>query len=138
MARSQPANKNAKAKASAARPGCPYIRLPYERHPVGISFDPDEGQTHQSFKDECDVNNIIDLHTRTGLVTHLNPGSPQYGDCPESTLFEAALAQAEMRSAVEDGWEPPQDESEDSEPESALEPQIDSEASEEVSDTENA
>lgn len=88
------------------KPKAPNIRMPWERHEVGIAFDPDECRTHQSFKDECDINNIIDLYARTGLVNHHASGKPQYVDNPETTLFEAALAQAEIRSAIEEGWEP--------------------------------
>lgn len=106
MAKSQPANKVAK---------CPTIRLPWERHPCGISFDPDLGRTHQSFKDECSIDNIIDLHTRTGILQHINAGTPQYVDNPESTLYEAACVAAEVRSVIEDGWEPPEAPDDDTE-----------------------
>lgn len=129
MAQSQRVNKKARS--------APYIRLPWERHRVAISFDPQQGRTHQSFKDECDINAIIDLHTRTGMVTHLNPGTPQFADCPESTLFEAAVAQAEIRSAIEEGWNPPDDDLdslEESPPESVEAPQA---ASQEASDHED-
>lgn len=74
------------------------------------------------------------MHTRTGLVTHLNPGKPQYGDNPESTLFEAALAQAAIRSAVEDGWEPPADENVDSDREVESTKEAPSEASQVASE----
>lgn len=126
MVASQP--EKIKTKANEVRPGRPYIRMPWERHRQSISIDPETGRTHQSFKDECDVDRIIELHTRTGLVTHLNPGKPQYGDAPDSTLFEAALAQAEIRSALEEGWQPPDDaespegDSEPQAPEGAGEP----------------
>lgn len=122
MAQSRRATKKvAKAKLSEAKPGCPKIRLPWERSRVSISFDPDEDLTHQSFKDECDINNIIDLHTRTGIVNHLNRGTPQYGFVPSSSMFEAACAQAAIRSAEAEGFEPsepdkPEAEAEESEP----------------------
>lgn len=106
-AASRRASKTVKSKTDEVRPGRPIIRMPWERHRQSISIDPETGLTHQSFKDECDINNIIDLHTRTGMVTHLNPGKPQYGVMPDSTLFDAACAQAEIRSALEEGWEPP-------------------------------
>lgn len=134
MARSRRVND--KPKAEELRPGRPYIRMPWERHRVAISWPDSENRTHESFRDECDINNIIDLHTRTGLVNHLNPGNPQYGDAPESTLFEAACAQAAIRTALEDGWTPPADDSdtgEDIPPESREAPQ---EASQDALDTE--
>lgn len=101
----------ANTKAAASRRGNkrPPTRMPWEREECSIWFDPDDGRTHQSFRDECDVNKILDLHVRTGLVNHLNQGKPQYGEVPSQTLFETALIQAEIRSAVEEGWEPPAD-----------------------------
>jgi hypothetical protein len=73
---------------------------------VSKTFDPEGNLTHQSFRDECDINNIIELHTRTGLVTHINEQKPQYGEAPEMDLHEAACVHAEIRSAYEDGFEP--------------------------------
>lgn len=57
--------------------------------------------THQSFKDECEINNIVDKYTRTGILTHLKRGEPQYGDAPDQTFFEAACVHAEIRSSAE-------------------------------------
>jgi phage internal scaffolding protein len=37
-------------------------------------------RTDQSAKEECDINNIVDQYMATGLITHLNANSPQYGD----------------------------------------------------------
>lgn len=127
------AKKVKDAAASHVVPGsvCPRIRLPWQRERLSQSFDPADGRTHQSFKDECDINNIIEMHTRTGVVQHLNNRQPQYGDCPDSDLFQAAVAQAAIRSATEEGWEPPADENDspDAEPEQSEEaPQGASEA----------
>lgn len=104
-------------------------RRPHEVPRVSIVFDPELGRTHQSFREECDVNRIVDTYTRTGVLTHAARGKPQFGDAPDSTLFEAAVAQAEIRSAEEEGRWPLQEAPEapvtDSEPESeekALEP----------------
>lgn len=36
--------------------------------------------TQQHFKDECDINIIVDRFTRTGLVTNINPREPLYMD----------------------------------------------------------
>lgn len=100
-----------------------YIRHPLERERVSITFDPDEGRTHQSFKEECDIDKILDLHARTGIVNHLARGEPQYGDAPDITLFESAVAQAEIRSAVEDGWTLPEEPQEpESSPDTAAAP----------------
>lgn len=90
-----------KKKADPVSP----VRNPFHRHRVAISFDPEEGLTQQSFKDECDINQIVDLHHRTGIVNHVARGRPEYGDAPDTTLFEAALVRAEINSAREDGFE---------------------------------
>lgn len=100
----------------------PVIRLPWMRTREAIFFDPDEDMTHQSFRDECDVNRIIDLHTRTGIVTHLAKKSPGYGDVPSMSLHEALSAQAEIRSAIEDGFEFEAQDSPEDGPEAAQEP----------------
>jgi hypothetical protein len=79
-------------------------RRPHEVPRVSIEFDPDNGRTHQSFKDECDINRIVSTFARTGIVPHVQKGEPQYGDCPDVSFFDAACAQAEIASAFEDGF----------------------------------
>ena len=39
-----------------------------------------DGRTKQSFKDETDVNLIIQKHTRMGTLSHLEKWGGQYGD----------------------------------------------------------
>lgn len=57
------------------------IRKPYDKVPrVAVVFDPDEGVTQQSFKDECDVNNILKKFERTGMLEHAARFSGEYGD----------------------------------------------------------
>lgn len=90
---------------------------------VQLTIEEDDGQTHQSFKDECDINRIIDLHTRTGIVTHLARGKPQYAECPEQTLFEAACIQAEINTLYEEGFEPSSEASQDAQSDSDTEPE---------------
>lgn len=46
---------------------------------VAIEF-PDVTRTKQSFKDECDINNIIKKFHKTGLIDFVNTRQPQYGD----------------------------------------------------------
>lgn len=81
------------------------MKHPLERTRVRHKFDPERGQTHQSFKDECDITRILAQHQRTGMVQHLQRGEPQYGEAPDQSLFEAACVQAEIRSAEHDGYE---------------------------------
>ncbi len=42
-----------------------------------------EGGAKQSFKKECDINNIMAKYQKTGVVMHLNERLPQYGFAPE-------------------------------------------------------
>ena len=59
-----------------------------ERMPVTVSFDPDDNYTKQSFKDECDINNIVNKFEH-GVVPITNPLEPQYGEAPVMELKEA-------------------------------------------------
>lgn len=46
---------------------------------LSIAF-PERGMTKQSFKAECDINNIVNKYASTGVLTHVNEGTPSYGD----------------------------------------------------------
>lgn len=46
---------------------------------VQVSF-PGPGRTKQSFKDECDINNIMGRYMITGQLSHLAQMPPQYSD----------------------------------------------------------
>lgn len=48
-------------------------------------------RTKQSFKDDCDINVIMDRHTKTGVVNHLNRALPQYGDFSEANGLKDAM-----------------------------------------------
>ena len=76
-------------------------RRAHEMPRVTVAF-PEVGKTRQSFKDECDINRIVDTYARTGIVNHVPRVAPQYGDNPEQSLFDAACVQAEIRSSEED------------------------------------
>ena len=76
-------------------------RRAHEMPRVTVAF-PEAGKTRQSFKDECDINRIVDTYARTGMVNHLPRVAPQYGDNPDQTLFDAACVQAQIRSSEEE------------------------------------
>jgi len=58
-----------------------------------VTFDcGDVVRTKQSFRDECDINLIVKRHASDGLLAHLNPRLPKYGD------FSASI---ELRDAME-------------------------------------
>lgn len=68
-----------------------------------ISFADSPSLTKQSFKDECDVNKIVDRFTRTGQLDHLRPGNPEYGEAPHLDYHTAACIAAETASAEAEG-----------------------------------
>lgn len=65
---------------------------------VAIGFDPEEGRTKQSHKDECDVNQIMARFQRTGAITHFNKFSPHYEDMTGFDYTEAMQQVAEAQS----------------------------------------
>lgn len=57
---------------------------------VGIVFDPDEGMTQQQFKDECDINTIVERFGLTGELPE-NIRMPVSGDFTQVTDFQSAM-----------------------------------------------
>jgi len=45
----------------------------------------------QSFKDECDINNIMRKYTKTGLVTHVTKHMGDYSDLVDVPTYQDAL-----------------------------------------------
>lgn len=50
-----------------------------------------ESLTQQCFKKECDINNILSKHARSGLVEHLNTFEGDYRDLSEPIDYQTAL-----------------------------------------------
>ena len=59
------------------------FKRPYENY--GRVFTPvgEESLTHQSFKDECDINNIVAKFRKSGLIDHVNKYQGQYIDATQ-------------------------------------------------------
>jgi len=55
------------------------FRKAYTQKSVSISF-PEQGLTKQSFRDECNINNILAKYQKTGLLEFVNKNQPQYAD----------------------------------------------------------
>ncbi|AXL14645.1 internal scaffolding protein [Microviridae sp.] len=55
------------------------VRPPYFRKRKQIKIE-GESLTHQSMKDECDINNIMKKWEKTGILEHKNNFQGQYGD----------------------------------------------------------
>lgn len=77
-------------------------RNPLARNRVAITFA-EQGKTHQSFAEECDIQNIVKTYARTGIVNHVPRTQPQYGENPDITFYEAACISAEATQAAEQG-----------------------------------
>lgn len=68
------------------------IRKPYkDRVSVVCDCSGFPSLTHQSFKDECDINRILHKYRKTGLIDHVNRYQGQYGDFSEVESFQDAL-----------------------------------------------
>lgn len=61
-------------------------------------FFPETGRTKQSFKAECDINNIMARYQRTGVLDFVNKHAGSYGDC---TGLEFSQAQEVIVKAKE-------------------------------------
>lgn len=73
------------------------IRKPYDApQRLQIFFldedgNPAIGRCKQSHKAECDINNILRNYDRTGLITHVNRSTAEYGDYSEVNEFQDSL-----------------------------------------------
>lgn len=54
--------------------------------------------TRQSFKDECNVTNIVNSYARTGMVNHVARMTPRYFEAPEMDYSEHMRTQAQLAS----------------------------------------
>lgn len=70
--------------------------------PEGVKFPAGEGRTKQSFKDECDINNIVEKYQRTGAVSHANNYEAQYGDVNVADFQTAMNTVAQANTMFED------------------------------------
>lgn len=59
----------------------------YDKPVVDCSEDP--SMTKQSFKGECDINNILVRYQKTGVFDHVNKYDGQYGDATENDYQDA-------------------------------------------------
>lgn len=74
---------------TSVEPGVYYLDGADMRHPA-IHCGP--GLTKQSFKDDCDINVILDRYIRNETIPSQANGQPFYGDVSEVTGYREALA----------------------------------------------
>lgn len=67
-----------------------------------ISFKNVESMTKQSFKDECNINNIMAKFQKTGMINHYANHAPQYLDIPAIDYHEAQNIIATANSMFEE------------------------------------
>ncbi len=67
------------------------IRHQYDGSRVRVLKECKDDRTKQSFKDECDIDNILKQFKRTGLVTHVSSRPPQFMDVSEVPDYQTAL-----------------------------------------------
>lgn len=72
-------------------PSLPFVSAYSPKHRSSLVFDPRKDRTKQSFKDECDINNIMRRYAATGQVDHVSARTPLYGEIP-ALDFQAAMA----------------------------------------------
>lgn len=81
----------------------PFLRTPYNYDTIAASNESglhceDATLAQQQFKEECDINNIMEKFGMTGLIPQ-NPLEPQYGDF--SGVYDYHTALNAISSAVE-------------------------------------
>jgi len=57
--------------------------------PVRTSMEGQKTRTHQSGKDECDINKIMARYVKTGVLDHQKEYGGDYGFCTSMDLLEA-------------------------------------------------
>lgn len=67
------------------------IRLPFEYYGRYTLLCEDVSRTKQSFRDECDFNNVMNRWATSGLVTHLNPREPIYADVSSLGDYQSSI-----------------------------------------------
>ncbi len=70
-------------------------------HYTTIPKDYSDGRTKQSFKDDTDVNLIIQKHTRMGTISHLEQWGGNYGDYSDFNFQDAQNQIANANSMFE-------------------------------------
>lgn len=62
-----------------------------QRREVSLDCSNSVSMTKQSFKSECDINNILSQYKRTGVISHISARSPQYMELPDEIDYQSAM-----------------------------------------------
>jgi hypothetical protein len=77
------------------------VQAPFTRFRVRTDFSNEIPLTQQHFKDECDINTIVNRYRDTGEVTHLAKARGEYAYASSQSFSEAAFIVAEAKSEFE-------------------------------------
>lgn len=61
-----------------------------EKRKVQLKFPKGEGRTKQSFRSQCNINDIMKKYEKTGLIEHIKQGGT-YGDFTQPLDYHGAL-----------------------------------------------
>ena len=71
-------------------------------HKHAILFDKEKSLTKQSFKNECNINKIMDKFQKSGAISHYASNSPSYGDATQADLQDALNIVADANTMFEE------------------------------------
>lgn len=74
------------------------FRSAYDGRRVAVIVDCPTSRTRQSFRDECDVNVILKMYARTGVLPG-DPSQAQFGDFTDVDFMRSMLIVAQGREA---------------------------------------
>lgn len=62
-----------------------------KRYRSCVDFTDTETLTEQHHKDGCDITKIVNQYDKTGLITHVNNATAEYGDFTEVNEYQESL-----------------------------------------------
>lgn len=74
----------------------------YSYDSSSVDFSESPSMTKQSFKSECDINNILIKYQKTGVFDHVQKYEPQYFDATETDYHDAMNTVVSANEMFED------------------------------------
>ena len=65
-----------------------YVQRDAEKDDTGLDFTGDDGKTKQEFRDECDINVLMERYEKSGVISHMNKATPQYLDLGDASHLD--------------------------------------------------
>lgn len=76
-----------------------YVQRDEEKDDTGLDFTGDEGKTKQEFRDECDINVLMERYEKSGVISNLNTASPRYLDLGDASHLDLMHAMQVLNEA---------------------------------------